>query len=1244
MGGFRELDLQIAYTTGDDPLHNFYIPVLSRSIRYDRAAGFFSSGALVVAAQGLAHLIRAGGMMRLLVGAQLSEDDVEAIRRGEARLEEVTTERLVELLTEPEDQLARRRLEALAWMVAAGTLQIRVVLPRGPDGHPLAAKDAEAYFHVKWGIFTDRLGDRVAFSGSINETAAAWRRHYEDIMVFRSWAQGDGPRHVERLARHFERLWRNQAPDWIALPVPEAVRERLLSFRPPEPPECDPLERPIAPSPSPALLSKEAVAAAFLRDVPYLLGVGERLGRATAAIRPWPHQLRIAERVVSTFPQRYLLADEVGLGKTIEAGLVLRDLMVSGVVQRALVLAPASVLRQWQDELREKLALEVEIFDGTRFVGPPPDRVEREPRTPNPFDDARVLLCSSQLVKRKDRRRQLLEASDWDLVIIDEAHHARRKDFQDLTVRRPNRLLELLEGADGLPGLASKTRGLLLLTATPMQVHPVEVWDLLVQLGLAGQWGASERNFLRYFQELEIARNSPEDADWAFLARMARDELAHGGPLDPEVERVLKERLGFVGWARVQDFLKAADPQSAVAKMAPEEQNALVVLLRHLTPLRRRMFRHTRNLLRRYQERGLLPGKVPERDPEPRWIEMTKDEARLYRRVEEYISNFYRKYEGERKGLGFVMTVYRRRLTSSFAALGRSLERRLDYLRGLRPDPGFTDEDTEDMELSEDVFEELEGEAGRRLRQIQSEEIRYVEDFLAQIRNLQGDSKFDQLMKDLEHALSRREQVVVFTQYTDTMDYLKERLRPIYGRRIACYSGRGGEWWDGVSWSHASKEDIKNAFRTGEVKILLGTDALAEGLNLQTCGVEINYDAPWNPMRLEQRIGRIDRIGQQHDRVWIWTYFYNGTVEAEVYRRLWRRIGWFEGVVGQLQPILHRVERTIQNLALTDPEERGRAMPKTLADLEEEIERVRAEGLNLDAYIEQAIDAPPEPKPPATLEELERFLTSSALVGHRFRAHPEIDRAYLVRVGGEEVGVTFDPAVADAHPESVRLLTFGDRVLNQLLTDMAKERPATGKLLRVATEDLPRRFVAWYGVRDGQLLRIERFTDLLACLEGPAPAWEEWKAQAQKDFEMAVAQRLEAERAALRQRAEERLSALQERGREILARATYVWAARARQKEADVAEISEVTLRSMIDREGYPYRALARLVDELPEVRSDTQDWREIEQKTQQQLEGLWQWIRTEASQLVEELHKAREHLATLKTSPRLPRVMVTVH
>ena len=142
-----------------------------------------------------------------------------------------------------------------------------------------------------------------------------------------------------------------------------------------------------------------------------------------------------------------------------------------------------------------------------------------------------MVLVSSQLAKRTERRGEILDGPEWDIVVVDEAHHARRKDFQDRNRRRPNRLLELLEGIGDKPGLAAKTRGLLLLTATPMQVHPVEVWDLLTQLGLPGKWGAHENYFLRYFEELRRAPVAWDEVNWRLIAEMAREEKDYGGPL-----------------------------------------------------------------------------------------------------------------------------------------------------------------------------------------------------------------------------------------------------------------------------------------------------------------------------------------------------------------------------------------------------------------------------------------------------------------------------------------------------------------------------------------------------------------------------------------------------------------------------------------------------------------------------------------------------------------------------------------
>lgn len=1246
-GGFRELDLRIAYTTADDPLRTFYIPVLSRAVRYDRAAGFFSSGALAVAAQGLAHLVANGGQMRLAVGAALSAEDVEAIRRG-SDVEAVTRERLLALFREPEDEVARKRLEALAYMIASGTLEVRVVLPKGPDGRPLPAPDAESYFHIKWGILTDAFGDRVAFSGSINETPAAWQRNFEDFAVYRSWVGGDSPHHVARLAKNFERVWQNEESDWICLAVPEAVRQRLLAYRPAEPPLRDPLERPSEPSPAPDVLAREGAIAAFLRDVPNLLDVGDRVGRATAAIRPWPHQLRVASQVVGSFPERYLLADEVGLGKTVEAGLVLRDLLVSGAVARCLVLAPASVLRQWQDELAEKFALEVEIWNGARFVGPGPDRREREPAGSNPFDEVGVVLVSSQLVKRRDRRDLLLAAADWDLVIVDEAHHARRKGFQDLAARRPNRLLELLEGVDGQPGLAAKTAGLLLLTATPMQVHPAEVWDLLVQLGLPGSWGASEYHFLRYFRELEIARAAPEDADWRFLAALARDELQVGGPIDRVVEASLLGRLDPVSRTRIESFLSAKNPQSIVRELTPQEREGLVSLLRHLTPLRRRMFRHTRNLLRRYHERGLLAERVADRDPEERWIEMSAEERRLYERVEEYISHFYRKYEAERKGLGFVMTVYRRRLTSSFAAITKSLERRLAYLSGVAPDLGLTDEDLEEADLAEDVAEDVPQDDRRRLRRVHDEEVRYVSTFLAELKTLATDTKFRQLLSDLDRALSRRDQVVVFTQYTDTLDDLKERLRPLYGRQMACYSGRGGERWTGFAWAPAGKEEVKNAFKAGEIRVLLGTDALAEGLNLQTCGVEINYDAPWNPMRLEQRIGRIDRIGQRHERLWIWTYFYEGTVEADVYRRLRDRIGSFEGIIGPLQPILARVERTISDLAVQPAAERQRLLEERLRSLDEEIEAARASGLDLETYVPAEPEVVPTPEQPVSPAELEAFLTRSQVAGSRFRPHETVEGAYRVEVGGIDHGATFDAAVADAHPESVRLLTFGDRVLEELLELVGRRRSPTGRLIRaegsVTAPPGSRRFVGWYARVDGELRRIERLGDLLTAIEQGALVDDALRKEVEGAFALDVIHWQEAQQAAAIRRAQERLSSLIARGRDVLARATLVWIARHSEGDAPLDLVRPETVTRMTTRERYPFAPLAVEVAPVDAIIFEPDVMEELAGRTKSQLDGTWQALRTEVAGLLFEVLRAKEAVKAAKADLPRPVVSVTVH
>jgi len=397
--------------------------------------------------------------------------------------------------------------------------------------------------------------------------------------------------------------------------------------------------------------------------------------------------------------------------------------------------------------------------------------------------------------------------------------------------------------------------------------------------------------------------------------------------------------------------------------------------------------------------------------------------------------------------LGFVMTVYRRRLTSSLYAVGRSLERRLAFLRG-RADLGL-EEDLEQDALRWDVDEW--NLADRSLFQ---DEVAYLEDFLGELSRLGSpDSKVERLLKDLEEIFRRWETVLVFTQYTDTMDFLREQLRAGYGRQVACYSGRGGERWDGVMWVPVGKEEVKNDFREGNIRILLCTDAASEGLNFQTCGVLINYDMPWNPMRVEQRIGRVDRIGQRYETVEIRNYFYEGTVEARVYRALSRRIRWFQDVVGALQPILTQVEEAIEAAAMAPVAERERELQMQLARIENGLEKV-SEGWDLDEW---AGRLPPDSSGgatgPVSLAELEEVLTSLPGLRGRFRPHSRLEKVYWLRdEEGREVAVTFDPAVFDAHPETVQWLTFGHPLLEGLLRQVVGREvgeTVLGPLLRL---------------------------------------------------------------------------------------------------------------------------------------------------------------------------------------------------
>jgi DNA phosphorothioation system restriction enzyme len=230
-----ELSLDISYRSDEgNVVRDFYVPCLQRSIIYRRAAGYFSSAGLAIAAKGVAELIKRGGSVQLVVSPQLSEDDVAAIEQGYRSREEVLQDAARRALTNPEQALTNDRLSALAWMIANGTLDIKIALRVAPETGRLS----RGIYHEKIGIFSDTSGDHVAFTGSGNETEGGLVTNFESIDVYCSWQ--DPQMRVKRKLAAFQRLWEDATEGLVILDFNEVSRQLLAIFMPKSPPLFDP--------------------------------------------------------------------------------------------------------------------------------------------------------------------------------------------------------------------------------------------------------------------------------------------------------------------------------------------------------------------------------------------------------------------------------------------------------------------------------------------------------------------------------------------------------------------------------------------------------------------------------------------------------------------------------------------------------------------------------------------------------------------------------------------------------------------------------------------------------------------------------------------------------------------------------------------------------------------------------------------------------------------------------------------
>ena len=697
----------------------------------------------------------------------------------------------------------------------------------------------------------DDHGNRISFSGSPNETESGWSRNYERFHVFRSWVE---PGRVENDADHFERLWNDQSPTVSVRPTHEAYITHLRRQAPRRKPTSEQTDG------QPEKNQREA----YWQTVQDALRNDPATTAATVPTVLWPHQAAFFNRhATEPGPDRLLIADEVGLGKTIQAGILTKLRMNQGKVNRILILAPKPACPQWQDELHRKFCIDLPTLE----TNPRPLLRHSGGQTetaPNPPWQADRLIASYQWL-RTHADEFLKDKTGYDMVIVDEVHRARFSEVDNESKRRPNQYLKLLEQ------LAQRTESLLLLTATPMQMHEAELLALLEMLRPTG-WTPQD------FRDFYDAGKPANPNQWHRMAELYRPHSPDSSANDEKL--IHNPNHAYVA-SQLQKY--------------PNLMADTAKLMRERSPAKSLMTRHTRETLRRYAREGRIKAVIPERRIHPIAVTMNADTRRLYDSINDLVRQVYADDDRlNATALGFIMTIYRRRLGSSPRAFAQTCRNHLE-----RKDSAGAEQWLELNRLDPEELEDLVDERLPTGDMTTAKANLLLETAVAAEEMERRDPKLRELRQRLEALKADgHRKIIVFTQFRDTLLYLEPNLTGRGYGPTTCISGQDEK-------ERGDRRARVKAMMEADDGILICTETASESLNLQFCTAIVNYDMPWNPMTLEQRIGRIDRIGQERDIVDVINLFYEDTTEWDAYEAMQERLSNIHEHVGKYQPILN---------------------------------------------------------------------------------------------------------------------------------------------------------------------------------------------------------------------------------------------------------------------------------------------------------------------------------------------------
>lgn len=818
---------------------SFLMQHLAGARSYKRIAGYFTSSLFEVAGEALEHIPE----VKIVCNVDIHPDDLKVAQLRESKMLGRWNERALEA----EALLNRERYRRLDAFLAKHGQAVRIA----PD-------DICGFVHGKAGVITLADGRRLGFIGSMNETRNGWQRHYEIL-----W-EDESPEGVAWIEEEFDFLWN------AAKPLPQAViREvhrrgyrREIEFV-----EID---------------DDENLAPAALIESP--------LYREGQQLQPWQQGFLTEclrhQRLYGTV--RLLLADEVGLGKTLSLATAALTLCLlsdkdNGPRRPVVIFAPATLTEQWQTEMLDKLGIPTARWDTVGKVWLDADERVLSPagREQIAHCPLRIGIVSTGLMMRDSLEKQHLLGMRFGVVILDEAHKARTRQGFGKEAGTPNELLAFMRE------IAARADHVLLGTATPIQTNPADIWDLL---------GILHQGPGRFVLGHDLAPwHRPDEVLDILAGRVEVESLTHAWELlrsplprmestsEPRARRLfsaIRQDLGLQNgeWQTNRSLADLTEETREILEEELERRISSATLFQRENPLVRHVVLRKRQQL---EDAGLLARVGVDVHPEREQVSEQRAFDALFEGKALRTSEDFRQAYGDArafgkalakrgKGSGFMKNLMEQRICSSVHA-GLATARRL-----LEGNAEHEEDEEQEVDLKVETGEERE----------------VLQRLITRLERLEADPKMEAVVNFLDKEKWLALGVIIFSQYYDTAKWLADSLAARYPEEaVGLYAGAGRsrlyQRGDSVS---VERETLKRMVAEHQIRVMVATDAACEGLNLQTLGTLINVDLPWNPTRLEQRIGRIKRFGQRRETVDMLNLVFEQTVDEKIYERLSERM------------------------------------------------------------------------------------------------------------------------------------------------------------------------------------------------------------------------------------------------------------------------------------------------------------------------------------------------------------------